>query len=166
MTQRIVSFCLTCLLFMLPATCAAQDVLLEYDPVDGNVYLTATPDANGDFSISSIVWESPSTPLSSLDGTFVNGSLFTGTQFGGSFQLSAVPGIQSPVECFFLASYPTGLTLDDFGTFAAAANFDPGSPGTTIFGDMALKNVPEPSTLLLGLALAPMLWVMRRSRSS
>ena len=155
---------LTLLVLGLPALCVAQpDVSLNYDPENGEFTVSAIGDPPDDFSVGAFLWESPVDPLTINDG-FFDGRAWSSSSFGDLIQLSVSPGLESPQHCFVLATYPTGLTLDDFGEFELGITMSFGSPGTTIFGTVGLKTVPEPDALLLLGSLIPLALLACRRR--
>ena len=84
-------------------------------------------------------------PDSTLNG-FVDGTLWSSQYLNGQVMLTGSPGVSSPQDCFPLATYDTGLSLSDFGTFEVAYTLAPGTPGFVLFGDIGIKLVPEPNS--------------------
>ncbi len=156
MSRSIFLVCLAFSVLTSTQSFAQPDISLDYDPTDGMLYLTAPIDPARDYQLVAFSIESSQTPVVvNLDG-FINGTLWTNQVFNGRLQILGTPGLSAPQDCFPLVTYDTGLTLDDFGTFEAAIVFD-NAPGSSIFGDIGIKNVPEPGSLwaaLIGLSLA------------
>ena len=146
MSRITLSLCASILLFT--TFCHAQvEINVEYDRLDGGLYITAPTSPNGDFEINAISFQSGIQPNELISG-FQNGSLWTSQYLNGSVQVLPSPAAVTPLDCFRLAEYDTGLSLDDFGTFEISYGF-PGLPGNTIFGDIEFKGaVPEPDARL------------------
>ncbi|MEM7312318.1 MAG: hypothetical protein AAF497_04120 [Planctomycetota bacterium] len=162
MSRTTLSMCAS-ILFLTTFCYAQVEIDVEYDRLDGGLYITAPTSPNGDFEISAISFQSGIQPNELVSG-FQNGSVWTSQYFNGSVQVFPSPAAITPLECFRLAEYDTGLSLDDFGGFEIAYSF-PGLPGNTIFGDIEFKGaVPEPDARLPMLMALPLLLAIYRRR--